>query len=48
MAITKMPEEFLWGGATAANQYEGGWDEGGAAPPSPTSSPAAASTRSAV
>jgi len=23
------PENFLWGGATAANQYEGGWDEGG-------------------
>ncbi len=24
--IKKMPEGFLWGGATAANQYEGGWD----------------------
>ena len=23
------PDGFLWGGATAANQYEGGWDEGG-------------------
>ena len=22
-------EGFLWGGATAANQYEGGWNEGG-------------------
>jgi 6-phospho-beta-glucosidase len=22
------PENFLWGGATAANQYEGGWQEG--------------------
>ncbi|HIU05078.1 MAG TPA: family 1 glycosylhydrolase [Candidatus Coprousia avicola] len=22
-------EHFLWGGATAANQYEGAWDEGG-------------------
>lgn len=22
-----MPQNFLWGGATAANQYEGGWDE---------------------
>lgn len=22
-------EDFLWGGATAANQYEGGWDLGG-------------------
>lgn len=25
----RMPENFLWGGATAANQYEGGWNEGG-------------------
>ena len=23
------PKEFLWGGATAANQYEGGWQEDG-------------------
>lgn len=23
------PKGFLWGGASAANQYEGGWDEGG-------------------
>ena len=23
------PKDFLWGGATAANQYEGGWDQGG-------------------
>ena len=22
-------EGFLWGGASAANQYEGGWNEGG-------------------
>ncbi|MFP7295832.1 glycoside hydrolase family 1 protein [Neobacillus niacini] len=26
---TKFPENFLWGGATAANQIEGGSDEGG-------------------
>ena len=25
----KMQEGFLWGGATAANQCEGGWNEGG-------------------
>lgn len=25
----QFPEGFLWGGATAANQYEGGWKEGG-------------------
>ena len=23
------PKGFLWGGATAANQFEGGWKEGG-------------------
>ncbi|MDO4663489.1 MAG: family 1 glycosylhydrolase [Erysipelotrichaceae bacterium] len=23
------PKDFFWGGATAANQYEGGWNEGG-------------------
>ena len=22
------PKNFLWGGATAANQIEGGWQEG--------------------
>lgn len=30
--MTKMskgfPKDFLWGGATAANQFEGGWNEG--------------------
>ena len=26
------PKDFLWGGATAANQYEGGWNEGGKGP----------------
>lgn len=26
--MAKFPEGFLWGGATAANQYEGGWNEG--------------------
>ena len=25
-------EDFLWGGATAANQFEGGWNEGGRGP----------------
>ncbi len=23
------PKNFYWGGATAANQCEGGWNEGG-------------------
>jgi 6-phospho-beta-glucosidase len=26
------PKGFYWGGATAANQYEGGWNEGGRGP----------------
>ncbi len=25
-------EDFLWGGATAANQYEGAWDADGKGP----------------
>ncbi|MFU2222537.1 6-phospho-beta-glucosidase [Streptococcus pluranimalium] len=28
----QFPKEFLWGGATAANQYEGAWDQGGRGP----------------
>ncbi|MEG0469961.1 MAG: family 1 glycosylhydrolase, partial [Longicatena sp.] len=27
--MKKFPDGFLWGGATAANQFEGGWNEGG-------------------
>ena len=27
--VNKFPEGFLWGGATAANQFEGGYREGG-------------------
>ncbi|HCN25915.1 MAG TPA: hypothetical protein DIS89_02015, partial [Weissella cibaria] len=26
---TGFPENFLWGGATAANQYEGAWQADG-------------------
>ena len=29
MRDMSFPTNFLWGGATAANQYEGGWKEGG-------------------
>lgn len=25
----KLPNDFLWGGALAAHQFEGGWDQGG-------------------
>lgn len=27
--MKNFPKDFLWGGATAANQFEGGWNEGG-------------------
>ena len=27
--VCGFPENFLWGAASAANQVEGGWDEGG-------------------
>ncbi len=27
--MSRFPSNFYWGGATAANQYEGGWNEGG-------------------
>ena len=30
--MSHFPENFLWGGATAANQVEGGWNEGGRGP----------------
>lgn len=32
MAVKRMPEGFLWGGAVAANQFEGGWNEDGKGP----------------
>ncbi|WP_440108666.1 family 1 glycosylhydrolase [Paenibacillus sp. QZ-Y1] len=28
----KMKEGFYWGGATAANQFEGGWNKGSKGP----------------
>ncbi|GKU82988.1 6-phospho-beta-glucosidase [Niallia sp. NCCP-28] len=30
--MTKMPNDFLWGGALAAHQFEGGWNQGGKGP----------------
>lgn len=32
LATSSFPKDFLWGGATAANQIEGAWDEGGRGP----------------
>lgn len=29
MQAKQFPADFLWGGATAANQFEGGWQDGG-------------------
>ncbi|MDA1476957.1 6-phospho-beta-glucosidase BglA [Bacillus changyiensis] len=30
--MKKMPDNFLWGGALAAHQFEGGWNQGGKGP----------------
>ena len=30
--MNNFPKNFLWGGATAANQCEGGWNAGGRGP----------------
>ncbi len=32
MREKNFPKDFLWGGSTEANQYEGGWAEGGRGP----------------
>ena len=32
MTEKQFPKGFLWGGATAANQFEGAWNEGGRGP----------------
>ncbi|ENM5784582.1 family 1 glycosylhydrolase, partial [Vibrio mimicus] len=29
MTKTGFPNDFLWGGAVAAHQVEGGWNQGG-------------------
>ena len=46
MAV-KFPDGFYWGGATAANQFEGAWDVDGRGPSTDDSSWAAASRRRA-
>lgn len=30
--MSKLPKDFLWGGALAAHQFEGGWNAGGKGP----------------
>ncbi|HJG47984.1 MAG TPA: family 1 glycosylhydrolase, partial [Facklamia tabacinasalis] len=30
--MSKLPKDFLWGGAVAAHQLEGGWNAGGKGP----------------
>ncbi|TWT25423.1 6-phospho-beta-glucosidase BglA [Planomicrobium sp. CPCC 101110] len=30
--MSKLPNDFLWGGALAAHQFEGGWNQGGKGP----------------
>ncbi|WP_313466829.1 6-phospho-beta-glucosidase [Carnobacterium sp.] len=30
--MSKLPKDFLWGGAVAAHQFEGGWDQDGKGP----------------
>ena len=30
--MTRLPNDFLWGGALAAHQFEGGWNQGGKGP----------------
>jgi 6-phospho-beta-glucosidase len=32
MDMAKLPKDFLWGGALAAHQFEGGWNQGGKGP----------------
>lgn len=32
MKQQQLPKDFLWGGAVAAHQVEGGWDQGGKGP----------------